>query len=357
MQLLARDGRGSGASQVVLGLLAAQLAALTLLNLGPVFGLRDDVNAVLSILLGLALTLTHGAVYLGRRRLLAFLGITVAISFSAEAIGVATGLVFGPYHYTENLGPRLLGVPLMIQVAYVAMGYASLVTARVLVGMLSTPRGWRVLGLTIATALVMVAWDVAMDPYQSTIAGDWIWETGGAYFGVPLHNYAGWFATVAAFVFVYLMYERLNPLAAPAGLSQGRFFQSAPVLYYALIGLGVVITPVLEQVEKLATPNNYTGSIDAMTHSLSLIAIFTMGTPAALALVKLACAPPTMSPPPFSVWPSTAAHSLDDFSLQQFDVDELGAESLPRYALSDQNFVVDELQYAEALDRGPLGGR
>jgi hypothetical protein len=42
----------------------------------------------------------------------------------------------------------------------------------------------------------------------------------------------------------------------------------------------------------------------------------------------------------------------DDFSLNRFDIDQADIDRLPRYALSDQNFVVDELEMATALDRG-----
>ena len=49
---------------------------------------------------------------------------------------------------------------------------------------------------TLAGAMIMVSWDVAMDPFQSTAGGQWIWRNGGEYFGVGLHNYAGWFGTV-----------------------------------------------------------------------------------------------------------------------------------------------------------------
>ena len=268
--------------------MVALLAAIAILNFGPVIGVGDDANAILTVIIGLAFTLIHGSLYLGWKRLLVFLGITLFVSFSAEALGVATGLVFGKYHYTENLGPRLLGVPPMIQAAYVAMGYASLVTARVILGAIATPRGWSILGLTLCTAFLMVSWDVAMDPYQSTIAGDWIWEDGGPYFGIPLHNYVGWFCTVVAFIGLYLWYERSHPVAAPERPALGKFFYSGPVIYYGLIGFGIVITPLVEDFETLASPNNYSGSLVALTHSLSLIAIFVMGTPVALALARLA---------------------------------------------------------------------
>ena len=41
----------------------------------------------------------------------------------------------------------------------------------------------------------MTQWDVVMEPAVSTIAKAWIWHDGGAHFGVPLSNYAGWLLT------------------------------------------------------------------------------------------------------------------------------------------------------------------
>lgn len=264
------------------------LAGIAILNLGPIIEIDGDTNAILTLLIGLAFTIVHGRMLLGWKRLLAFLAITVIVSFAAEAIGVATGLVFGKYYYTENLGPRLLGVPPMIQIGYVAMGYASFITARVILGALRTPKRWEILGVTLGTAFLMVSWDVAMDPYQSTIAGDWIWQEGGPYFGVPLHNYAGWFCTVAAFTFLYLVYEQFNPLPALSGPATRASFWSKPVIYYALIGIGILVTPLVGGVElPIASPQNYSGSLDNLMQSLSLIALFVMGTPVTLALVRL----------------------------------------------------------------------
>jgi putative membrane protein len=134
----------------------------------------------------------------------------------------------------------------------------------------------------------MVSWDVGMDPYQSTISGDWIWEQGGPYFGVPLHNYVGWFCTVATFVLLYLLYEQLDPLPPLSGPAASRFFWGEPAIFYALIGVGIVITPLVNAIHgPIASPNNYSGSLDNLMQSLSLVATFVMGTPVALTLVRL----------------------------------------------------------------------
>ncbi|MEI9899750.1 MAG: carotenoid biosynthesis protein [Hyphomicrobium sp.] len=76
----------------------------------------------------------HGALRYGLRGILAFAGICLVVSFAIENIGVATGFPFGPYYYTDALGPKLGHVPLLIGPAYLGVGYVSWVLGVVLVG-------------------------------------------------------------------------------------------------------------------------------------------------------------------------------------------------------------------------------
>jgi len=277
-----------GVVRLLVGATVVVLMGNLVLNLGPIIGVPDGVNAVVTLLLGLIFTVVHGGLAWGWKRIAVFMGITIGLSFTSEAVGVATGLIFGSYHYTDLLGPKLLGVPLMIQVGYVSMGYASLITARAILGDLGTPQGWRIVGVALCGALLMSGWDVVMDPYQSTISGEWLWRDGGAYFGIPLHNYVGWFSTVFVFMLIYLLYESWNPLPAPAGPRASTLFWSEPVVYYALMALGLVITPVVDPAKPpIASPENYSGSLDAMQQSLSLLTIYVMGTPVIIALLRL----------------------------------------------------------------------
>ena len=121
-----------------------------------------------------------------------------------EAVGVATGLVFGDYYYPDGpLGPLLLGVPPLIQLQYFAMGYACLMMSRAVGGALwSAARGWMLVAVSAMGAFGMTILDLASDPMQSTVLGDWIWRDGGAYFGVPLHNFAGWFVCTGTFFLI-----------------------------------------------------------------------------------------------------------------------------------------------------------
>lgn len=270
-------------TRALLAISVGLLAISAIFDLTPISGAGAIV-----VFAGFVFLLVHGSVTLGPRNTVAFIVITVALSFAAEAVGVATGIVFGEYHYSDELGPKILGVPPLVQVAYVAMGYASLMTARAILGGSASAQRHSLPVLALAGALVMVGWDVAMDPGMSTISGDWIWEEGGSYFGVPLHNYAGWFATVFAFMLCYELWERRSPPRAHRDLGDSRLFRSEPVVYYAIIGLGIVATPVLGAgPEQLASPENYGGSVEEINDSMALVACFVMGAPVTFALSRI----------------------------------------------------------------------
>jgi len=167
------------------------------------------LNGLIVILL--LFSLWHVSVSLGVRLTLAFFAITTVTSWIFEEIGVATGLVYGPYHYTAIPGPWLGSVPLLIPLAWFMLVYPTYVVAN-LVG-----RGWPVgtpggrgdlVRLALLGALVMTAWDLVVDPILSgPTVGAWVWERGGPYYGVPLQNFLGWIVTT---FIVYLLYRSVE---------------------------------------------------------------------------------------------------------------------------------------------------
>ena len=267
----------------------AALLVTAILTISPVLNIPDSIDTIGTLLAGFVFVLAHGAAALSWRNVVVFIVLTVAISFASEAVGVATGLVFGPYHYSDLLGPKILGVPPMIQVGYLAVGYASMMTGRIILSLQKQVTGWAILAAALAGAFIMVSWDVAMDPYQSTVTGDWIWHTGGPYFGVPLHNYAGWFGTVFVFMLAYFAFAARNAeKPSSEATAHPTFFWSMPVIFYALMAVGIIITPLVGGASlPYASPNNYSGSLPALEGSLTLVGTFVMGSPVVFALCRL----------------------------------------------------------------------
>ena len=202
------------------------LLALYLLTL-PVYGLLRLTNqsealstmTVIIIVLFFCASMAHLLETRGLQRAALMAGSAFIISLGAEMFGVGTGLLFGNYTYSEQLGPRILGlVPLVIPVAWMMMLYPSYAIAKFLtrssrnpisgdasrdlsrseIGFLATLTT-KVVTTGIA-ALAMTAWDLSLDP-RMVRDGNWVWHGGGPYFGIPISNFVGWFIT-ACVIFI-----------------------------------------------------------------------------------------------------------------------------------------------------------
>jgi uncharacterized membrane protein len=198
-------------------------------------------------------------VVLGALSMLAFLGAKVgwpravavaaaacAISLVAELVGTGTGLPFGDYRYTPLLGYRIGGrVPFPIPLSWFYMVTASIAIVARFGPATRRPRSaW----MTSAIAgLVLLAWDVAMDPAM-VHTGHWLWGNGGwlrdihpaglaalftrdAWYGMPLSNWFGWYVTGTVIARVVLAI--IPPLDVDRYLAPSAY----PVLLYAANGV------------------------------------------------------------------------------------------------------------------------
>jgi uncharacterized membrane protein len=139
--------------------------------------------AVLGLFFTAAVLLTR---LLARRpaRLLAFLVITFTFTFTLEAVGTATGLVFGFYRYGNALGPKLLDVPLVIGLIWCLLTLGSIRLSLALLRPLGRPGRW----LTLLTApLGCVLFDAFLEPHAGRL-DYWQWRVGAA----PLQNFIAW---------------------------------------------------------------------------------------------------------------------------------------------------------------------
>lgn len=191
----------------------------------------------LNTLLAFSFAVLHGSQRLGWKRSLLLLAATFTISLAFESIGVATGWVYGSYHYTDKLGWKFLGlVPLLIPLAWFMMSYPSLIIALRLVQRKAGLWRWRV---TVAAlgALAMTAWDLAMDPMM--VAGEhWVWDQPGAYFNIPVQNYWGWWLTV---FIAFLVFFAIGKITPDQLADRNETFDSQALLSYAITGLSTII--------------------------------------------------------------------------------------------------------------------
>jgi len=194
----------SGLSRPVLALLGLWALVMIALPIVRAFASAAVFNAlvVASVAVQAAAVLLALSEAWGRRRTLLMAASTGVLAWGIEAAGSSTGFPFGHYDYTTSLRPQLLGVPLVIPLAWLMM----LPVAWAVAQLLSRGRArWTFVALSAAA---FTAWDLFLDP-QMVSWGYWVWASPRGYFGIPWSNYAGWLLSAA------LLTAVLRPLPVP----------------------------------------------------------------------------------------------------------------------------------------------
>ena len=146
----------------------------------------------------IASALIHATAFYGPRTAIVLFTICLAITFTMENVGTATGFPFGRYHFVVGGElPHVGRIPVIVGPLWFGGGYFSWVVASTMLGgadrALDAPVN--AIALPVVAAFVLAQWDLVMDAPAATIAGAWIWHDGGGVFGVPLANYLGWLLT------------------------------------------------------------------------------------------------------------------------------------------------------------------
>lgn len=121
-------------------------------------------------------------------RWLGVFAMAYGVSLGSELAGTTWGIPFGEYGYSALLAPMWLDrVPVVIPMSWFFMALPSYALASVALG---TP--W---ARIVAASLVLLAWDVALDPAMSYATRYWVWGESGPYYGMPWLNLLGWYVT------------------------------------------------------------------------------------------------------------------------------------------------------------------
>jgi uncharacterized membrane protein len=243
----------------------AAAAVLTQVAYPLLHGEALRAATILAVPLFAAASVGHAAAVHGARAGLALFGAAAGTGLLAEAVGVATGVPFGAYAYAGTLGPQLLGVPVLVPLAWTMMAYPALLLGRRLAG------GTRRPGLAgpvtaVLGGATLAAWDLFLDP-QMVAAGHWTWIHPRPGLpgvpGVPLTNVAGWLlvGTVMTAILDWVLPKapRVGSAAAaealPAGLlawtwlgsvvANLAFFGRPSVALYGGLALGLLVVPYL----------------------------------------------------------------------------------------------------------------
>jgi uncharacterized membrane protein len=198
--------------------------------------LRPYVFVFLAVFLGAAIR------DLGAGRALLFLGWGWAVAFTAECASTRVGVPFGLYHYTEltrRVELYISNVPFFDSLSFPFLAYAALCLARRALG------GRHGVGVVAVAGVLMMLLDVVVDPLA--VRGDrWFlgrifyYPAGGAYFGVPLSNFAGWLVVGWVIVGGYVAWARR---ADGPGDGSGEGAPDGGVaLYYGVLAFNLAMT-------------------------------------------------------------------------------------------------------------------
>lgn len=199
----------------------AALAVLAEIGYPLVHGSARSALTVGTVVVFCAASAGHAALTRGARVGCALVAVFAVGGWLTDAVGVATGVPFGAYRYAGSLGPVVLGVPVVIGLAWCMAAWPAYVAALWLAPGL--PRAARV----PVAAAALAAWDLFLDP-QMVAAGHWTWRHPGPALpgvpGVPLSNYAGWLLAALALMAAF------EVLAGPAAARPGQ--DAVPLALY-----------------------------------------------------------------------------------------------------------------------------
>lgn len=229
------------------------------------------VDSLVTTALLFIIAVFHGTERYGKKNMVVFFLITLIVSFSFENFSILTGFPFGFYHYSPSLG--MLTVPLVIIFAYFAIGYLSWMLSHVLTGQYSKKlEGKQIFIVPFISAFLMVMWDLTVDPISSTLQGLWVWTYPGAYFGVPISNFFGWFLVVYIFFQLFALYiSKYDTINTDKIFNKPYWSEAAAV--YGIIGLGTIFSIYYQS--------------NDITISMALVTIFTMIFVTILALINI----------------------------------------------------------------------
>jgi len=240
----------------------------------------------LHVLVPFVFALIHGGMLYRIRGILVFVAICLVVGNIFENVGVRSGFPFGRYYFTDLMGPKIFVVPVFLGLAYVGMAYLSWTLGRVILGGARSPlAGARLVAAPLVAALIMVAWDFSMEPVWSTVLHGWVWVEGGAYFGVPVSNFLGWYLTVYVIFQCFAVYLRGR---ATGGARFGAGYWKMAIIFYAVSAAGNVLVAIPRPVVAVVTDaSGAQWKVSEITVGCALVSVFIMGGFAALAWARL----------------------------------------------------------------------
>ena len=117
------------------------------------------------------LAATHALLHLGVRSACVFMAVCVTIEWTCEQLNVSyDGFIFGRLAYSDQIGPKLGDIPIIVPFAYASLVWPSVVITSLLLHervcyLSSKGESWvRMAARSVLTAMVHTAWSPSVEP-------------------------------------------------------------------------------------------------------------------------------------------------------------------------------------------------
>jgi uncharacterized membrane protein len=201
-----------------------------------------------------AFTLIHASKGMGFKGTTIFFSIALLSGFLSEYAGTAYGWIYGSYYY-QSLHPFFFGlVPLATPISWAIIIYACFTLTNMFYqgfGGKEITRSKKnmsiaiglLLLLSIIDGLIAVNLDMILDPVAvSPQVSGWIWIGGGAYFGIPISNYVGWFFVTLVSTLLFRGYRYYSGKCLTVASSAGPVYIVALYFVYLIINASQAIS-------------------------------------------------------------------------------------------------------------------
>jgi len=242
-------------------LFVLQLALVTVRMFQPaaLFGEARWPEAILLLLATVAAIASATSQLPGQNVMLASV-IMAFVGGAAHTVGALTGIPFGPYVFTNEIGPQLFSpLPWVIPILWVLIVFTSRGVGRLIMRPWRKTRNYGFWLMGVTTALV-VLFDFGLEPFATQIKHYWLWHPTRAFlywYSAPWVDFVGWAATtlvILAFATPSLINKKsikhppdYSPLAIWL-LLNGLFVAAAIAhqlwLAVAVVGCGSVTTAI-----------------------------------------------------------------------------------------------------------------
>jgi putative membrane protein len=182
--------------------------------------LLDDVDLTFIIvsacLVLFLLTVTSCYHLIGARGTTIALTISILFGWFAEHMGVTRGWFFGGYTYTDVMGAKLGGVPLVVPPMWFSLTYIGSIIANLIVHKSPVDHAsqkFERFTICLLGAFIVTAYDLAADPYMIHVMKAWVMEEKhGDYFGETVQGFVGW--VIVSFIIMFTI-RSLNSQKLP----------------------------------------------------------------------------------------------------------------------------------------------